>query len=346
MKSGAKKRQSLAHLERVFWIDRKIRAGHYPNTRTIAGHFEISTRTAQRTLDFMRDRMRLPLDYSAEHQGWYYTEATYALPAIELTEGDLVAILLAEKLARQYRGTAIARQVEEAFSKVLAAMTNTISIDLGALAEAHSFEAAATSDLDPDLFRRLGRAAIERRRIEMNYYTATRGRWTRRLADPLHLRNRLGEWYLIAFDHMRNEVRDFNAARIGELVVTQEPFEWPERFDLQAYLDSGFGMIRGKQPYGVEVIFSEYQSRWIRERGPFHPTEQREELPDGSLRIRMTVTALDGVKRWVMQYGSHARVVAPEELRDEIREELSRSLEFYSDRKDQFESGDRIATLE
>src|SRR5438477_5913246 len=111
-------REHLNHLERVFWIDHEIRAIRYPNAQTIARHFEISTKTAQRTIDFMRDRLRLPLSYSAEHRGWYYTEPTYALPAIELTEGDLVAILLAEKLARQYKGTAIGQQVEQAFSKI------------------------------------------------------------------------------------------------------------------------------------------------------------------------------------------------------------------------------------
>ncbi len=162
------RREHLGDLERVFWIDRQIRAGLFPNATTIAEHFEISAKTAQRAIEYMRSRLRMPMEYSAEDRGWYYTEPHFALPAIELTEGDLVAILLAEKLARQYRGTAIGRQVETAFAKVLDAMTNTISIDLGALSEAHSFEAAATTDLDPGLFSRLGRAAVERRRIEMN----------------------------------------------------------------------------------------------------------------------------------------------------------------------------------
>jgi predicted DNA-binding transcriptional regulator YafY len=121
------------------------------------------------------------------------------------------------------------------------------------------------------------------------------------------------------------------ASRIRELSVTEEIFDWPAGFDLTAYLDSGFGMFRGIQPYSVEIEFDEYQSRWLRERAPFHPTEQREELPDGRLRLRLTATALDGVKRFVMQYGAHAQVLAPDELRTEIREELTRSLKEYAE---------------
>jgi predicted DNA-binding transcriptional regulator YafY len=318
----SRRREHIRHLEKVFWIELQIRANRYPNATTIAEHFEVSQKTAQRTLDFMRERLRMPIAYSAENRGWYYTEPYFALPAVEMTEGDLVALLLAERLARQYRGTAIGRQVEEAFAKVLQAVTNVISVDLNALAEAHSFEAAATTEPDFDRIRQLGQAIRERRRIAMKYFTAGRGELTERKADPLHLRNAAGEWYLIAWDHLRQAPRDFLISRIRELEITEEQFDWPSGFTLDEYLNSGFGMIRGGQLYEVEILFDEYQARWIRERDKFHPTEDREELPDGRLILRMKVTAVDGVKRFVMQYGAHAQVIKPEELQQAIREEI------------------------
>jgi predicted DNA-binding transcriptional regulator YafY len=324
-----KNRERLTHLERVFWIDYEIRAGRAPNANTIAAHFEISAKTAQRTLDFMRDRLRMPLAYSAENRGWHYTEPVYGLPAVEMTEGELVAILLAEKLARQYRGTAIGKQVEEAFSKVLRAVTSIISVDLNALAEAHSFETAATTEPAFDTIRQLGRAIREHLRIEMTYFTAGRGEFTSRQADPLHLRNSDGEWYLIAWDHLRQAPRDFLVSRIRELIVTEQHFDWPTGFVLDEYLNSGFGMFRGGQIQEVEIVFDEYQARWIRERSEFHPTEEREELPDGRLILRMKVTALDGVKRFVMQYGAHAAATQPEELRRAIQEESEKMRMIY-----------------
>ena len=143
-----------------------------------------------------------------------------------------------------------------------------------------------------------------------------------RTVNPLHLRNHLGDWYLIAWDHGRKKPLDFHCGRIRELEISEEEFQLPEGFELESYLASGFGMIRGQEPIEVEIIFDEYQSRWMRERGKFHPTEEREELPDGRLSMRMKVTALDGVKRFVMQYGSHVKVVQPEELRRTIQDEI------------------------
>lgn len=314
-------REHLRSLPRSIWVEKQIRAGKYPNTRTIAKHFEISTRTAQRLIEFMRDQLGKKIKYSPEHRGWFLEEPSYGLSLVDLTEGELVTILLAEKLIRQHRGTGLGAQVEHAFAKILASLTETVSVDFDALTEAYSFDASAVSELDPSLFACLGRAAIERRVIEMTYYTATRGEITRRRAHPLHLRNYQGEWYLIAWDHLRKAPRDFHAGRIRELTVLEDHFEWPEEFVLDDYLKSGFGMIRGREPVQVEILFDEYQARWIRERGKFHVTEEREDMPDGRLKLRMQVTALDGVKRFVLQYGAHVEVIAPEELRDAIREE-------------------------
>jgi hypothetical protein len=57
-------------------------------------------------------------------------------------------------------------------------------------------------------------------------------------------------------------------------------------------------MFRGSQPFKVAIEFDEYQARWLRERSALHPTEPREELSDGRLRLRLTVTALDERNDW------------------------------------------------
>src|SRR5581483_5502569 len=314
--------ERLSRRERVTWIKVQLKAGRFPNARKVAQKFEVSEKTAQRTFEYLCDVLNEPIEYSATDRGWQYTEATYPMSVVDVPEGELVAMLLASQLARQYRGTAIGHHVERVIGRVMGAMTDEISVDVNALEEAHSFEAATCNELEFDLLRQLERSIVGRCGLEMTYYTASRGEFTRRRVDPLHLHNYLGDWYLIAFDHKRQQVRDFHAGRISELKVTDERFERPADFNKDEYLTSGFGMIRGRQPMEVEILFDEYQARWIRERGPIHPTAKMEEQPDGSLKVRMTVGALDGVKRFVLQYGSHVKVAAPIELRDAIREEI------------------------
>lgn len=279
----------------------------------------------------MRDQLRLPIEYVAAERGWHYSEPHVGLTAVELTEADLVTLLLAEKLARQYRGTAIGDSVSIAFAKILKASTELITVDLKALSEAYTFETAVTTDIDPSIIGLLGSATTSHRTVEMTYYTASRDELSERRVDPLHLRNFNGDWYLIAWDHKRREVRDFLVSRIRKLTVTPETFQWPEGLNLEQYLADGFGMIRGAREIPVELEFDDYQSRWIRERSAFHPTEERQELPNGRLLLRMTVTALDGVKRFILQYGAHVKVVSPPELGDLVRAEIEAMKRIYGD---------------
>ena len=48
--------------ERFFWFDERVKAKTYPNAAKLAERFEISTKTAQRAIEFMRDRLLTPPD--------------------------------------------------------------------------------------------------------------------------------------------------------------------------------------------------------------------------------------------------------------------------------------------
>ena len=75
-------------------------------------------------------------------------------------------------------------------------------------------------------------------------------------------------------------------------------------------------------------VFSPYQARWIRERR-YHPSQQTEEFPDGSLLVSMEVAGTEEVRRWLLGYGAEVEVLEPASLRAEIRTELQKLLAIY-----------------
>ena len=78
-------------LERMMRIHTAIASGKHPNASFLSREFEVSTKTIQRDIDFMRDRMGLPIDYSAQRYGFYYTEPVDSFPTLQITEGALRA---------------------------------------------------------------------------------------------------------------------------------------------------------------------------------------------------------------------------------------------------------------
>ena len=84
--------------ERFVWFDRQIRKQRYPNARNLAGHFEVSHKTAQRSIDFMRDRLIAPLEYDPSKKGYYYLDDSFELPHFQATQEEVLSVLLARSL--------------------------------------------------------------------------------------------------------------------------------------------------------------------------------------------------------------------------------------------------------
>ena len=86
-------------------IHQSLQSGKFPNGTILAAELEVSVKSIQRDLDFMRDRLALPIAYDPKHRGFRYTSEVTSFPTMHITEGELVALVIAEKALEQYRGT-------------------------------------------------------------------------------------------------------------------------------------------------------------------------------------------------------------------------------------------------
>ena len=79
-------------------IDQALRARKWPNDRTLAADLEVDPRTIRRDLEFLRDQYHAPIAYDKAHRGYYYTEPTFNLSFPQLTQGELIALFLADRM--------------------------------------------------------------------------------------------------------------------------------------------------------------------------------------------------------------------------------------------------------
>ncbi len=83
--------------ERFIWFDHRVKLKKYPNATFLSGQFEISLKTAQRDVEFMRDRLNCPLFYDTSRKGYFYKDDTFSLPLIYLSSEELSSLLIARK---------------------------------------------------------------------------------------------------------------------------------------------------------------------------------------------------------------------------------------------------------
>jgi predicted DNA-binding transcriptional regulator YafY len=323
-------RVHLHAYERLSRLCAEIQRGHYPTKAQLAHVVERSPRTIQNDLRALVNDFDAPLAFDPVKNGWHFIDAAWRLPSIALTQGELIGFFAAERMLRRLGASSEVQRARSALRRLAALLPEEVVVDLAALEDAISFAPEPVLDVSPEVLSRLATAARHRQTLHIHYYSQYRAEYTERDVDVLLLHNALGEWYAICHDHYRQAIRDFHAGRMLRLSETGRTFTPPADWDSEAYLRRGFGMFRGGQDVVVEVEFSAEQARYARER-TFHPTQQRQELSDGRLRLTFETTeaALEQVARWLMHYGPQARALRPLALRELLREQLRQAATLY-----------------
>ncbi|WP_310599223.1 WYL domain-containing transcriptional regulator [Desulfobulbus sp.] len=301
---------------RLLFIDRKLREKCFPNCGSLADEWEVSVRTIQRDLDHMRYELDAPIEYSAQHRGYYYTEDQYQLPALNIRESDLFAIYLAEKLLTQYEGTPIYDNLRSMFGKIEASLPDkTVALpshDPGLFTVLPPF----TTVILPDVLTTVFDCLRNSTRMTIDYRSPG-GEVAPREIDPYHGVRFEGDWYVVGHCHLRQAIRTFSLARMAAARKGTAQFVRPASFDFRKLFGSHFGIHWGKDEVEVRIHFSPKAAAYVRER-QWHPSQRLEERNDGSLILVLTVNHLLELKRWILSWGDGARVIAPRELADDL----------------------------
>ncbi len=300
-------------LERMMRIHQAIATGQYPNARTLASQLEVSSKSVHRDLEFMRDRLDLPLEFNAAHNGYFYTEEVSGFPTLQITEGELFALLVAEKALHQYRGTTFEKPLVSAFKKMASSLPDTVSLNLADWEQTISFHMRAEPILNLEVFDALSRATASRRQLKLTYRKPGRREFEDRVVDPYHLANINGEWFLFAWCHLRHDIRTFVPARIQAIAQTGKTFVRPKKFSLEKRLRDSFGVISGSGTFDVVIRFNELVADYIREK-KWHESQKLIELPDGGVELRLKLSSLVEIERWILGWGGNAVVIQPPEL--------------------------------
>jgi predicted DNA-binding transcriptional regulator YafY len=313
--------------ERFVWFDDRVRARKYPNATSLSEQFEISAKTAQRDIDFMRDRLLCPLDYDSSQKGYYYDNETFSLPMVYLSSEELSALLIARKMLQDISGGAIGDEISSIVDKI----TNILkkhSVVADQIDDAFSFQLIEYSPAPETVFKAVLEGCLKKKCLSFTYYSPATEEKSERMVEPYHLLNYMGTWHTIGYCHLRKEIRDFALSRISEAKVLTESFKTPADFDFKKYFLSTFGLYKGKSAKEVTLRFTPEKSKWIKDQ-IWHKNQKVKLLKDGSLEISFPVSDFSEIKREILKHGDAVTVIKPEGLREVIKSEAINIAKIY-----------------
>jgi proteasome accessory factor B len=314
-------------LVRIYEIHAAVLSGGYPNCSGLAEKLNVQRKTIQRDITFMRDELSLPIVYDEALHGYYYDRDVSDFPVFQTSAEELAALFLARQALDSVRGTALSDVLREAFAKLTRGMLGRIQFSWSSLDEAFSRKVVEQNPRDIKRFGEIAESILNQRVVTFYYRKLDSDLNEIRKVHPLHLGEVDGGWYLIAQDLDRVALRTFALPRMSRLKVLNTRFERPRDFDGREYLKQSFGIWNVAGDHSRQVVRVElrnYAARLAQERR-WHPTQelQLKNAKGTRVEVRFEVGRLEEVMRWVLGFGSQAKVLGPTELvrmvRDEVR---------------------------
>ncbi len=313
--------------ERFIWFDHQVRMKRYPNATSLGERFEISTKTAQRDIDFMRDRLHCPLCYDKKEKGYYYEDTTYVLPMVYLSSKELSSLMIARKMLKDLSGGYLGEELSAILRKITSVLRRHMVFD-ETMDDLFSFQMIEYSPTSEDVFGTVWEGCFKKQSLHFIYYSPAVERKMARKVDPYHLLNYMGTWHLIGYCHLRKEIRDFSLSRISDPALLEETFEFPSEFNFHEYFLSTFGLYKGKTYRKVTLRFSPEKAKWIRNQ-IWHKDQKVIHEKDGSMRISFPVSDFSEIKREILKHGGDVEVIAPKALRKLIKAEAEEIINKY-----------------
>jgi len=327
-------------LARQWIIFQQLMASKYGKTvNDLAADLDCHPRTVYRDLDALQVG-GFPI-YNERVNGtnfWALMESARKPVPIPFSLPELVALYFGRDVLKILKNTVFYDSLESLFKKIKTTLPAESKKYLKQIEKSLRAGSGPYKKYDKfkDTIETLNEAVIGKQVVEIVYYTMSRKKVTQRKVAPYKLWFYNGTFYVIGHCRSKKDVRIFAVDRIKMLNLTGERFEVPADFNVDEFMKASFGIFHG-QPVHVKVFFTSDVAGYIKEK-VWHNSQKISERIDGSVILEMDVAGTKEIKSWLLGWGSQARVLEPDSLREEIQAEAAEILGVYANSSAQVES--------
>jgi predicted DNA-binding transcriptional regulator YafY len=321
--------------ERFYRIERLIRARGSVSFEALRTELEVSPATLKRDLQYLRDRLDAPIVYDRLDNGYRFAGdargAAHELPGLWFSDREIHALLTMHQLIDGLDADSLlGRHLQPLRDKLHGLLGSRGDAAAAELLQRVHVASAARRPVDARIFETIGSALLERRRLELLYFTRGRGAESRREVSPQRLTHYRNTWYLDAWCHRSDGLRRFALDAVRTAAALPARAKEVALATVRAELDGGYGVFSGRRLKWATLEFSSEAAQWVATE-QWHPQQQTRALADGRLQLRLPYADPTELAMDILRHGDQVHVLAPKELADEVAQRLRRASARYAE---------------
>jgi len=297
----------------------------------LAEELQVSRRTVFRDLN-MLEMARIPYYFDTE-RGGYRLSKHFFLPPVNLDLSEALSLMLLASRRKPLAPSPHHAHAARAAMKLECVLPAPVRAHIGSILphiDVRPGPQARQQGVDT-LLTRLAAAIASRRVCRMVYISFHERRQLRLTVHPLRLVFVQRAWYLRAFSPHFGEKRTFKLSRIKTLDVLDGVFTPPASDGEDEPFGRAWCMIPEGTCYDIHLRFDRQVAGTVAE-VQWHASQRIAWGDDGTLDFHVRVDGLSEIASWILSYGPHVRVVAPEALLRHMADTTGRMAALYGER--------------
>ena len=336
----------MSQLDRIYQMRKMLVGGRTVSQRQFLAAFEISAATFKRDLQLLRDRTEAPIVWDRRLAGYRLEVSEQGnsvrgeLPGMWFSERELLSLISVEELLQQIEPRLFKEALEPLRQKLASLLVAATAHRKGSKAS-NAANAIAQPlarvkvlpmhrrAVDDAKFAAVAAGLLARQQLQaVSIHRQTKER-TPRTLSPQRLVSYRDNWYLDAWCHLRKALRTFSLDTLENVRVLDDAADDISATDLDQHFASSYGIFAGKAEHCAVLRFRPSVAGWI-EHEKWHPEQTSKALADGSIELTVPYGIATELIRDILRWGADVEVVAPEELREQVRAQVMGMAKIYS----------------
>ena len=318
----------MDRMQRIFKLHQILATHRYPVDRAkLEADLECSRASLTRIIAEMRDFFAAPIEFDREYGGYKYSHDAFELPGLWFTPSELLALSAAQKLLEDAQPGLLDSQLAPLKNRI-EKLLGQEHLGGGELAKRLRILRMAARQPDTRIFQTIAGATAQRQRLTLKYHGRERDAITKREVSPQRLVHYRDNWYLDAWCHQRDALRNFALDRIRSAQATDKAAHDIADTELDTHYSATYGLFGGPAKHTAVLHFNPERARWIADEH-WHPDQQDRWLDDGRFERALPYSDPRELILDILKYGPDVEVVSPKTLRAEVAQRLKSAAKQY-----------------
>jgi predicted DNA-binding transcriptional regulator YafY len=280
---------------------------------------EVSRATLKRDIAKLRDQLNVPITYNRELGGYQLEQdqAESELPGLWFSQEEILSLVTIQHLLEQLEPGLLGAKLQP-LQKRLAHLMDKHGLASQDVAKRIRIVHAGKRQVVAKSFELVAAATFASKRLKIWHFNRQNGITTEREVSPQRMVHYRDNWYLDAWCHLRDDVRNFSIDAITQLELLETPAKVVTIKTIDQALGNSYGIFNGAAQGWAKLRFTPERARWVAGE-TWHPMQESAFEDDGSYLLSFPYADDRELIGDIMRFGADVQVLAPATLLSKVQ---------------------------